>query len=105
MVSSKIHFEEIDFVIYFPASGNANRDLKKYGVSYRDHFNNKSQSGSRINFEDVLDISRIKNRYPHTVGYFVDASGRGAKYKPKYIDKKTVSSEEELQSWIKEIGL
>ncbi len=29
---SKLHFKEIDFVIYFPATGNENRDLKKYGV-------------------------------------------------------------------------
>ncbi len=102
---SKLHFKEIDFVIYFPATGNENRDLKKYGVAYRDRANNQTQPGFRINFEDVLAIPSIQNNYPHTIGQFIEKSGRGKTYSPEYVEVKTVSDERELLLWIKEIGL
>jgi len=102
---SKLHFKEIDFVIYFPATGNENRDFKKYGVAYRDRVNGRTQSGFKINFEDVLTIPNIQNNYPHTVGHFIEKSGRGKTYRPDYIEVKSVSDENELLLWIKEIGL
>jgi hypothetical protein len=104
-MSSKLHLIEIDFIIYFPSFGNENRSVYKYGVVYRDRKNNKTQPGVRINLEDVLALPNIKNGFPHTIGFFTDASGKGKTFLPIYKDKRKISSETELIQWIKVLGL
>jgi hypothetical protein len=36
MPSFKFHFQEIDWVIYFPSHGNEGRKFAKYGVTFLD---------------------------------------------------------------------
>lgn len=92
MVSSKFHFVEIDWVIYFPSSGNEGRDYPRYGVAYRDRRRGVSQPGPRLYLEDVMDMREIQSNYPHTVGYFLYSTGRGEGYVPAYLETREVAS-------------
>lgn len=99
-IRNKFHFKEIDWVIYFPNNGNDGRELINYGVAYRDRINKITQPGPKINFKDVLVKDSIKNGYPHTIGLFHEASGKGSTWKPQYVKTHIIQNEKELLEWI-----
>lgn len=100
---NKMHLKGIDWVIYFPATGNQGRPILNYGVAYRDRVAKKTQPGRRINLRDVLAQAPIRDGYPHWIGLFLDASGRGVNWAPAYIECRIVRSEAEFVDWITEI--
>jgi hypothetical protein len=100
---NKFHFTEIDWFIYFPATGNQGRDIRKYGVAYRERIQSTTQQGPRINLEDVLVLPIIQNGYPHTVGFFQVSTGKGNNWLPNYIETRLIQNEEELLMWFLEI--
>lgn len=102
-MANKLHFKKIDWVIYFPSKGNEGRELKSYGVAYRDRINKITQPGRRINLGDVLSQPSIKNGFPHSIGLFQDSSGKGISWIPAYIEIREIHSEEELLQWIVQI--
>ena len=103
-MTDRLHFIEIDLIIYFPQTGNKGREIAKYGVPYLDRKKICTASSGRINLEDLLKkCPNIKNGYPHTVGYF---EAERVKYPPKtYIQKKKISNVSELYQWIIDLGL
>jgi hypothetical protein len=103
MTGNKLHFREIDWVIYFPSKGNKGRQLINYGVAYRDRVNSETQPGPKINLGDVLARPEIRNRYPHRVGLFLESSGKGENWKPAYVEDRIIQSENDLLSWIAQI--
>ena len=100
MVSSKIHFIEANIVIYFPNSGNEGRNYEKYGIAYRDRKTGKTQPGVRINLEDVLNMEIINEKYPHTIGLYIDSRGRGKSFRPEYIKKVIINKKGELFNFL-----
>lgn len=100
----KLHFQEADFVIYFPATGNEGRPLGKYGVAYRARARSVGQEGKRIYLEDVLAMPEVRDRYPHTVGLYVHSAGKGRTWRPQYLQTRVVQSEPELLDWIGALG-
>jgi len=105
MTASKIFFKKIDLIIYFPEKGNEGRKYGKYGVAYRNRISGETQSGIRINLENVLKLDVIKNNYPHTIGYFLESKGRGKTFSPKYIENKVVNDEKSLFEFLNKIGI
>jgi len=102
-MANKLHFREIDLVIYFPITGNQGRKIANYGVAYRDRVSGKSQQGVRINLADVLIESFIKTNYPHHVALFQKSVGKGSNWKPEYIEERAIQNERDLIKWIGEI--
>ena len=105
MKSAKFHFHEVDLVIYFPSVGNEGRDYMKYGVAYRDRKRGASQPGVRINLEDVVRKREIKEKYPHTVSYFLDSSGKGQNWVPKYLETRIIASLEEFFRFLHDLKI
>jgi len=62
-----------------------------------------TQPGRRINLGNVLSLPAIRGRYPHCIGLFQDASGKGQNWTPAYIESRVIQSEEELLEWIAQI--
>jgi len=96
MKSTKFHFQEIDWVIYFPSTGNEGRAYPKYGVAYRDRTGGITQPGVRINLEDVVNRREIQENYPHTVGYYLYSSGKGQNWTPRYLETRTIANLKEF---------
>jgi len=105
MPSSKIHFVNIDWVIYFPGSGNEGRPYPRYGVAYRDRLRGLSQGGRRVYLGDVMALPKIRDNYPHIVAHFTDTSGKGDHWAPHHLEKREVRSEEEFYSFLRERGI
>lgn len=72
MTLTKLNLREINWVIYFPATGNKGRPFEKYGASYRDRDQGTTQPGPKINLETVLNEKMISENYPHSVSTFFE---------------------------------
>jgi hypothetical protein len=105
MPSFKFHLKEIDWVIYLPSHGNEKRPDPKYGVAYNDRKRKKTQTGRRISLKDVLDKAPIKNKYPHTVNFFLNSKGKGKTWKPDYLRTKKINSRRGFYAFFKELSL
>lgn len=105
MKSSKFHFQEIDWVIYFPSIGNEGRDYMKYGVAYRDRKRGVSQPGVRINLEEVMRQREIQENFPHTIRYYLDSSGKGQSWAPKYLETRTIANLEEFFRFLDDLRI
>ncbi len=105
MPPSRIHFVNIDWVIYFPGSGNEGRPYTWYGVSYRDGKRGLSPGGRRINLGDLMALPKIRENYPHSVAHFTDSSGKGDHWVPEYLERREVRSKEEFYSFLRERGI
>jgi len=105
MVSAKFHFQEINWVIYFPSVGNEGRAYSRYGVAYRDRTRGVSQPGVRINLEDVVRKREIQENYPHTVGYYRNSSGKGQNWIPQYMETRTIADLEELFTFLRDLRI
>ena len=103
MTSAKFHFKEIDWVIYFPSTGNERRRYQKYGVAYRDRVRGAAQLGVRINLEEVVSAPEIRENYPHTVGYYLDASGKGQDWTPEYLETRIIATLEEFFRFLRDL--
>ena len=103
MVLSKFHFEEIDWVIFFPNSGNEGRPYQRYGVAYRDRVRGISQPGVRINLDDVMIMPSMRNNYPHTVHYYLDSIGRGNNWRPQYLETRSIASLEKFFQFLNDL--
>ena len=103
MTSTKLHFREINWVIYFPATGNEGRAFEKYGVAYRDREKGTTQSGRRINLEDVLNEKRVSENYPHSISCFLDSSGKGKTWAPDYFETRVVRNKIEFLTLLSDL--
>jgi hypothetical protein len=102
---NKFHFIEIDWLLFFPISGNEKRKYPKYGVAYRDRIRGVTQKGTRINLEEVLNEPDIKEKYPHTVGHYIESTGKGPTFEPSYINKRIIKDVKEFYNFLSELGV
>jgi hypothetical protein len=93
--TKKFHFQEIDWVLYFPRDGN-NGKYRNYTVTFRDRKKRITQPGKRIKLGEVLDKLEIDRNYPHTVGFYKVSSGKGANFKPEYLELRKIQTVEEF---------
>ncbi|MBK5133995.1 hypothetical protein JJE00_06160 [Candidatus Bathyarchaeota archaeon] len=90
MVSIKFHFKEIDWVIYIPICENKGKNQIDYLVTYRNRKSGQTQKKRRVNLQEVINKPEIDNSYPHSIGVYLDSSGRGKKWIPEYLLTKKI---------------
>ena len=78
---------------------------QKYGVTYRDRKRGVTQPGVRINLEDVFNRREIQENYPHTVGYYLNSSGKGQSWTPKYLETRTIANLEEFFRFLRDSNI
>jgi hypothetical protein len=96
MVSIKFHFREIDWVIYLPIVENKGKNHTDYLVTYRNRKSGQTQNKRRIKLHEVIDKPEICNSYPHSIGVYLDSSGRGKTWLPEYLLTKKLSNNQEF---------
>lgn len=102
--TKKFHFQEIDWVIYFPRHGNKGK-YRDYNVTLRDRKKGITQSGTRTKLGEVLDKLEIDRGYPHTVGFYKVSSGRGANFKPQYLELRKIHAVEDFWFFLNSLDL
>jgi hypothetical protein len=103
MESSKFHFREINWVIYFPGEGNEGREYTRYGVKYLNRAGKSSQPGKAINLIEVLNSPEIRDHFPHTVGYYTKSEGRGESFTPRYLQERIIRDNGEFYRFLRAV--
>ena len=86
---------EMEWLVYFPKRGNKGKYLS-YRVMRIDRKKGITQPEKYVKLEEVLENPEFEKRYPHTVGYYKEASGEGAEFKPEYLEIRKISNAEEF---------
>jgi hypothetical protein len=85
---------EMDWLVYFPKDGNKGKYLG-YNVLLRDRKKVITEP-ERITLQEILETPEFENKYPHTIGYYKEASGEGTEFKPEYLEIRRINSIEEF---------
>ena len=102
-LSKKFHFQEIDWVICFPAEGNAGK--------YRDYLvlleqeEGKFSEGKQVRLGEVFDRVEVERHYPHTVGYYKASSGEDVDFEPQYLEIREIKTVEEFWGFLNALNL
>jgi hypothetical protein len=102
--TKKFHFQEIDWVVYFPKYGNEGKYLN-YNVMFRDRKGRVTRAGKRIKLGEVLERPEIERNYPHTVGFYKESSGKGADFKPEYLELRRIQCVEDLWMFLNSLDI
>ena len=93
--TKKFHFMEVDWLVYFPKCGNKGKYLS-YRVILIDRKKGVSQPEKNVTLNEILEHPEFEKCYPHTVGYYKEASGGRAEFKPEYLEIRRISTVEEF---------
>jgi len=86
---------EMDWLVYFPKYGNKGKYLG-YSVLLIDRKNVVAEPEKHVTLEEIVETREFEERYPHTVGYYKEASGEDAEFKPEYLEIRRISTVEEF---------
>jgi len=62
------HLQELNWLIFFPTTGNEGRKYLYYSVEFTDR--SKSNERAKVCLAEIVDNPVIEKSYPHSVGYF-----------------------------------
>jgi len=93
--TKKFHFVEMDWLVYFPRDGNKGK-YWQYTVMFIDRKKGADQPENLVMLGEILESHEFEQRYPHTVGFFKEASAKGADFKPEYLEIRKIGTVEEF---------
>jgi hypothetical protein len=102
--TKNFHFIEIDWIVSFPRYGNKGKYCN-YTVMLMDRKRGAAQLGKCVKLGEVLDNPEFEQNYPHTVGYYKESSGEGAKINPEYLEIRRVSTVEEFWLFLNAVDI
>ena len=102
--TKKLHFQEIDWVIYFP-NCNSGGKYRDYNVIFEDRKPVAVHSEEQCKLGEVLDKLEIDRNYPHTVGFYKVSSGEGASFKPEYLELRKIQTVEEFWAFLNALDI
>ena len=91
-------------VIYFPERGNKG-NYRGYKVTVKDRKKGTNQPMKRITVGELFDKPEIDRCYPHTVGFYRVSVGRGAAFKPQYLELRRISTIEDFWFFLNTLDL
>ena len=99
----KFHFQELDWLIYFPDSGNHGKYLD-YTVIFTDRKKNPKIE-QHVILGEILCKSEFEECFPHTVGFFKCSSGEGKEFKPDYMEIRIMRSLEDFWLFLNALNI
>jgi hypothetical protein len=102
--TKKFHFQEIDWVVYFPRYGNKGKYCN-YSVTFRSRKKGTTHPRKRIKLGEVLDKPEIERNFPHTVGFYKVSSGKKASFKPEYLELRKIQTVEEFWMFLNALDI
>ena len=86
---------EMNWLVCFPKDGNKGKYLG-YTVLLIDRKKVANEPKKHVTLKEILETPEFENHCPHTVGYYKESSGKGAEFKPEYLEIRKISSVEEF---------
>jgi hypothetical protein len=97
------HFQEMDWLISFPASGNEGRKYLYYSVVFKDR--KKGNVQSQVSLMDIVDIAEFEKNYPHTVGFFREPIDNEANFSSNYLELRIIRTIEEFWKFLNDLNI
>jgi len=92
------HFQEMNWLIFFPTRGNEGRKYLYYSVEFSDL--SKGAARKRVCLADVLENPLFEENYPHTVGFFKGSEIEKIELGSAYLEIRIIRSIEEFLSFL-----
>ena len=100
--SKKFHFQEKDWLISFPRTGNEGRKYLYYSVELTNP--KKNQRKTQIHMMEIVDSADFEC-FPHTVGYFKDAGEEKCDSEIPYLEIRIIRSLEDFWKFLNDLNL
>jgi hypothetical protein len=102
--SKKFHFQEMDWIISFPNSGNQGKKYLHYSVLFADR--KKGSLQAQVCLADVLEKPEFEKYLPHTVGFFKESiMGNDANVGSVYLEIRIIRSAEEFWKFLNDLDI
>jgi len=97
------HFQELDWLVSFPESGNEGRKYLFYSVSFNDR--KSGETASQICLMDVLEVDLFEKNYPHTVGFFRGKIDKKADFCSNYLEIRIIRCIEDFWKFLNDLNI
>jgi hypothetical protein len=97
------YFQEMNWLICFPNSGNETRKYLYYNVDFIDA--SKNQIKPQISLSEILDSPMFENRYPHTVCFFRGPVSGITNLQANYLEIRIIHCIEEFWKFLNDLNI
>jgi len=97
------HFQEMDWLISFPPSGNEGRKYLNYSVFFKDRKN--GNVSSQVSLIDLVDVTEFEKKYPHTVGFFRGSIDDDENFCSSYFEIRVIRSIAEFWKFLNDLNI
>ncbi len=101
--TKSFHFQEMDWLISFPASGNEGRKYLYYSVVFKDRKNGNSKS--QVSLMDIVDVVEFEKNYPYTVGFFREPIDEATNCGFNYLEIRVIRCIEEFWKFLNDLNI
>jgi hypothetical protein len=101
--TKSFHFQEMNWLISFPDSGNEGRKYLYYSVVFKDR--KKGNAKSQVSLMDIVDGAEFEKNYPHTVGFFRGPIDNDADFNSNYLEIRVIRCIEEFWKFLNDLNL
>jgi hypothetical protein len=102
-LEKKFHFQEINWIVTFPDSGNKGKKYPDYSVLLSDLKN--TSLNQKISLIDIIENPKFQERFPHTVGFYKSESSESPCEDLNYLELRIVGSVEEFWKFLNDLDL
>jgi len=100
--SKNFYFQEMDWIVSFPCSGNEGRKYLFYSVQFMDRKNKQIKDAL---VADIVDSPMFENGYPHTVGFFRNPANSECNFEGNFLELRIVRCIEEFWKFLNDLNL
>jgi hypothetical protein len=101
-LAKKFHFQELDYIITFPDSGNDGKKYQDYSVVVSS-LKEKSADGC-VCLVDIVESPEFQS-FPHTVGFFKSETAKPSNIGSDYLEIRIVRCVEEFWKFLNDLNL
>jgi hypothetical protein len=100
--SKKFYFQEMDWIITFPNSGNEGRKYLFYSAHFIDRKNKRNMN---VLVADILDNPMFENGCPHTVGFFKGPVDEDGNFEKNFLELRIIRCIEEFWKFLNDLNI
>ncbi len=101
--SKKFYFQEMDWLISFPAVGNEGRKYLFYAVHFIDKRTKRSNPNAVL--ADIVDSPMFESGYPHTVGFFRDPVDEKGNFEARFLELRIIRCIEDFWKFLNDLNI
>ena len=101
-LEKKFHFQELEWIVTFPDSGNYGKKYQNYSVFVS--YLKKKNADQRVCLVDIVESPEFQS-FPHTVGFFKSETAKPSNIGSDYLEIRIVRCVEEFWKVLNDLNL